>query len=329
MTAQPTYDVTVMPDPFRPGHYVNAIRRSWLLGRERPPRRGKVKDIYDLGGHLLIFHTDRISAFDVVFNDLIPYKGVYLNLLSAYWFKKSAHVFPNHLVNEVDERTIKVIKAERIDIEWIIRGYLYGSAWRAYAKGRRIISGVKLPSGLSLAEELPEPILTPTTKSDQGHDKEISKAEAISHGLVSKEEWSVIEEACFKLYEFYSYEAKKAGIIIPDVKLEFGRYEGYIIQIDEPPTHDSARLWSLKYYEPGRPQEGHCLDKEFLRAYLLKIGYNGEGPPPRLSWPVIQQIALRVRSAYEVLTGLKRIDELPLKGLDEVLKEGIGDEWSS
>ncbi len=315
-----TFEVEVLPDPFNPGRSVEAIRRSWLFGRNREPRRGKVRDIYELNGHLLLFHTDRISAFDLTFEDLIPYKGIYLNLLSVYWFNKSKKIFPNHLVEKVDDRTIKVIKAERIDIEWIVRGYLYGSAWKAYSRGIREISGIKLPNGLRLAEQLPEPILTPTTKSEHSHDREICKSEAISMGLISRDEWKVLEEACYKLYEFYCSEAKKVGIIIPDVKLEFGRVNGMLIQIDEPPTHDSARMWSIKYYSPGKYQEAHCLDKEFLRAYLTRIGFKGEKHPPKLPRLLVEQIAIRVRGCYEVLTGKKSIDELNLMSLDELFQ---------
>jgi len=314
------YEYEIVDDPFIEGGYAKAIRYSWLFGREVEPRRGKVRDIYYLGDHLLLFHTDRISAFDVVMKDLIPYKGIFLTLLSAYWFSKTRKICPNHFVEQLNERTLKVVRAERINIEWIIRGYLYGSAWRAYRKGIREISGVKLPNGLQLAEELPEPILTPTTKSEKGHDREISKDEAIAMGLVTREEWNEIEETCFKLYEFYQKEARKVGLIIADVKLEFGRYNGTIIQIDEPPTHDSARIWLEKYYEPGRTQERYCLDKEFLREYLRRIGYNGEGEPPRLPKNVIKQVALRVKGAYEVLVGLKSADEIDVMGLDEVLK---------
>jgi len=315
------FEAALMPDPFHSDRYVDVIRNSWLFGRSRLPRRGKVRDVYDFDSYLILFHTDRVSAFDVVFEDLIPFKGVYLNLLSVYWLKKSKHVFPNHLVEQIDERIIRVVKADRIDIEWIVRGYLYGSAWRSYSRGVRVISGVKLPNGLRLAERLPEPILTPTTKSEHGHDVEISREEAISRGLVSRDEWNVLEEACFKLYEFYNFEAKKHGIIIPDVKFEFGRYKGDLLQIDEPPTHDSARLWSLRHYSPGRYQENHCLDKEFLRAYLIRIGFRGDGPPPKLPLPLIEQIALRVKGSYEVLTGCKSIDDLNLKSLDELMQE--------
>ncbi len=287
------YEAEPMPDPFREEGEALAIRRS--RRENRLLRRGKVKDIYVEDGHLLLVHTDRVSTFDVVLNTLIPYKGVYLCLLSAYWFRKSASIFPNHFMEQIGERILRVVRAERTDIEWIVRGYLYGSAWRAYSRGLRVISGVRLPEGLTLAEKLPEPILTPTTKSDSGHDEEVSKEETVSRGLVSRDEWSELEEACFKLYEFYTYEALKAGVIIADVKLEFGRFKGGLIQIDEPPTHDSARIWSAKYYRPGRRQESFCLDKEFLRTYLARTWDRRGGQPPTLPWPVIRQVALRVR----------------------------------
>ena len=314
------YDYEIVRDPFIKGGYTKAIRASRLFGSKKSPRRGKVRDVYDLGDELLLFHTDRISAFDRVLNSLIPYKGVFLTLLSTYWFVKSKHIYPNHFLEQVNERTIRVLKAQRIDIEWVIRGYLYGSAWRAYSKGIRTISGVKLPNGLQLAEELPEPILTPTTKSEHGHDKEITKKEIIANGILTPDEWNEIEEACFRLYEFYQSEARKVGLIIADLKLEFGRYKGNIIQIDEPPTHDSARIWIAKYYEPGKTQEEYCLDKEFLRRYLRLIGYTGEGEPPSIPWPIVKQVAIRVKGAYEVLAGLRRAEDIELTGLKEAIK---------
>ena len=314
------FETVEMPDPFGVGRYVNGVRNSFPTGLDIRFRRGKVRDVYDLGSTLLLFHTDRISAFDTVFREVIPFKGIYLNLLSVYWFEKSGNVFPNHLIRMVDDRSIEVAKTERIDIEWIVRGYLYGSAWRMYKKGVRIISGVRLPNGLDLGEKLSEPILTPTTKSEHGHDIEISREEAVSRKLVDAREWTELEEACFNLYNFYSKEAMKRKIIVADVKFEFGRYKEGLIQIDEAPTHDSARLWPLKYYSPGKFQEAHCLDKEFLRSYLLNIGYKGNGFPPQLPWPLIRQIALRVRGAYEVLTGKKTVDELNLMDLDKLFE---------
>ncbi len=162
-------------------------------------RRGKVRDIYDEGDELLIVATDRISAFDRIMTRGIPNKGIALTKLSEFWFLKTRHIFKNHLISKYGDRALRVKKAQRIDIEWIARGYLYGSAWRAYSKGVKEVSGVKLPSGLRLAEELPEIILTPTTKSDEGHDQELSREEAIKRRLVNKDDWNELQEATFKL----------------------------------------------------------------------------------------------------------------------------------
>ena len=181
-------------------------------------RRGKVRDVYDEGDELLIVATDRISAFDRIMPLGIEGKGVALTSLSEFWFLKTNHIYKNHLIARFDERTLRVKKAQRIDIEWIVRAYLYGSAWRTYSKGAREISGIKLPGGLQLAEELPEIILTPTTKSDEGHDAELSKDEALQRNLVTLDEWNELEEATYRLFEYYKREAWLKGIIIPDFK---------------------------------------------------------------------------------------------------------------
>lgn len=280
-----------------------------------------MRDLYDLGDKLLIVSTDRISAFDVVMPNGIPNKGEALNRLSAYWFEKTKQVFPNHYLECPDSRSMKVLKTERIDLEWVARAHLYGSAWRAYKEGRRTISGVKLPSGLRLAEELPETVLTPTTKAESGHDLEITKKEAIESKLLTAEEWETIEEATFKLFEFYRKEAGLRGIIIPDFKLEYGRLKGELIQIDEPPTHDSARFWAKKYYRVGEQQEGHALDKEFLREYLMRVGFTGEGKAPTLPLPVVDEISKRCTGAYEVLTGKSTIESLNLRTVDQLIAE--------
>ncbi|MCQ5341111.1 MAG: phosphoribosylaminoimidazolesuccinocarboxamide synthase [Candidatus Methanomethylicia archaeon] len=283
-------------------------------------RRGKVKDVYDLGDELLIFYTDRVSAFDVVLPSLIPNKGESLLKLTVYWMEKSKKIIPNHLISVINNRTIKVRKAKRIDIEWIIRKYLYGSLWREYQEGKREIYGIKLPSGLRKAEELPHPILTPTTKTDIGHDVPITKKEAIEKNIIDKDTWDFLEEISLKLYEFYEGEAKYRGLIIPDVKLEFGYVGDEIIQIDEPPTHDSARIWALKYYRIGESQEKYCLDKEFLRECLRRMGFNGEGEPPILSPIIINEVRKRCIGAYEVLAKGKNIDELNLLSVDDIFK---------
>jgi len=309
-----------VPDPLGPGE-VEVVRASNVYGDERPPRRGKVRDVYDLGDELLILTTDRISAFDVVYPTLIPHKGRSLHALSEYWFKETKDVIPNHFLESVDDRSMRVLKAERIDVEWVCRAYLYGSAWRAYRDGARSVSGVELPDGLVMAEELPEVIITPTTKSESGHDEEISKAQAIDEGLVTADEWSELEESTFKLFEFYRSTARSRGFIIPDFKLEFGRRDGRLIQIDEPPTHDSARYWAEAFYEPGRGQEATCLDKEFLRECLRRMGYTGDGPPPVIPTPVVREVSKRCVASYQVISGQKTLADFDLKNVDEVWEE--------
>ena len=284
-------------------------------------RRGKVRDVYDEGDELLFVATDRISAFDRVMSRGIPGKGVALTNLSEFWFIKTRHIFKNHFVSKYDERSLRVKRAERLDIEWITRAYLYGSAWRQYLRGTHEISGIALPSGLQLAEELPEIILTPTTKSDEGHDEELSKEQAISKGLVDHDEWKELEEATFRLFEYYKREASLKGIIIPDFKLEFGRLGDELIQIDEPPTHDSARFWSKERYRIGEKQEKHCLDKEFLRDFLMRKGFSGEGEIPELPDLVVDQISRRCTGAYEVLSGRVDLGSLRLLSVDEVIEE--------
>jgi phosphoribosylaminoimidazole-succinocarboxamide synthase len=309
-----------VPDPLGPGE-VEVVKASNVYGDERPPRRGKVRDVYDLGDEMLILTTDRISAFDVVYPTLIPHKGRSLHALSEYWFRETKDVIPNHFLESVDDRSMRVLKAERIDVEWVCRAYLYGSAWRAYRDGARSVSGVELPDGLVMAEELPEVIITPTTKSESGHDEEISKAQAIEEGLVTADEWTELEESTYKLFEFYRSTAKSRGFIIPDFKLEFGRRDGRLIQIDEPPTHDSARYWAEAFYETGRGQEATCLDKEFLRECLRRMGYTGDGPPPEIPTPVVREVSKRCVASYQVISGQKTLADFDLKNVDEVWEE--------
>jgi phosphoribosylaminoimidazole-succinocarboxamide synthase len=285
-------------------------------------RRGKVRDVYDEGDELLIVATDRISAFDRIMPNGIEGKGVSLTKLSEFWFLKTEHIFKNHYLGKYNERTLRVRKAHRIDIEWIVRAYLYGSAWRAYTRGARKISGIELPGGLQLAEELPEIILTPTTKSEHGHDEALSKEDALNQRLVTLDEWNELQEATYRLYEYYKKEAGIKGIIIPDFKLEFGRLKDDLIQIDEPPTHDSARFWAKQYYVVGERQEKHCLDKEFLRDYLLRKGFSGDGEIPILPELLLDQISLRCRGALEVLSGVKKVDSLGLLSVDDVTASG-------
>jgi phosphoribosylaminoimidazole-succinocarboxamide synthase len=300
---------------------VEVLRASDMFNGDPEPRRGKVRDVYDMSDHMYIVTSDRISAFDVVYPTLIPHKGTSLHALSLFWFDETEDIIKNHLLETVDDRTIKVIKADRVDVEWVCRAYLYGSAWRAYDKGARTISGVDVPDGLVMAEELPEVILTPTTKEDGGHDLEISKSEAIAAGLSTRDEWDLLEETTYKLFERYQAVSRKHGMIIPDFKLEFGRVGDEYIQIDEPPTHDSARYWAEQFYEPGKPQEAHCLDKEFLRSYLRKIGYMGDGPPPTIPLPVVREVSKRCIASFKVLSAQAKLKDFDLKTVDQVMEE--------
>ena len=285
--------------------------------------KGKVREVYDLENKLLINSSDRISAFDVNSVTEIEGKGMSLNLLSVWWFNQTNKIFPNHFIDAPDITMMLVKKARRIDIEWIIRGFLYGSMYREYKKGKREFYGHKLPNGLQLAEELPEVLFTPTTKSEVGHDMPITKEESIKIGLVTKEEWETLEEATFKLYEYYTKVANQKGFIIPDFKLEFGRNNGNLIHIDESPNHDSARIWIKKYYQIGKRQEAWCADKEFYRQFLLDSKIDPKNPPnplPEIPPRCIEEIQKRL-SAYEVFTGSKNIDSLQLKNLEDVEKE--------
>ena len=312
-------EVQIVDDPLSRGK-VEVMRYSDAV-KGVEPRRGKVRDVYDLGKEMLIVTTDRISAYDVVFPTLIPHKGESINRLSEFWFNKTMTVIPNHFIKVEDGRSMRVRKADRIDIEFVCRAYLYGSAWRAYKEGARTVSGIKLPDGLELAEKLPEVILTPTTKAEAGHDMEISGIEAIAQKLVNRYEWAELEEVTFKLFAIYQSHAKSRGFIIPDFKLEFGRLNGELIQIDEPPSHDSARFWAEKFYEQGKPQEAHCLDKEFLRAYLREVGYMGDGPAPEIPAPVVKQVSMRCVASYQVLSGKKKLSDYELKNVEQVMRE--------
>ncbi len=261
-------------------------------------KRGKVRDIYSAGENLLIVSTDRLSAFDVVLTDGIPLKGEALNRLSVHWFRETEDIIPNHLVDTVDQRTVLVVKAEPIKVEFIVRGYLFGSAWGNYVRGEPI-SGVRLPPGMRKAERLEEPVLTPTTKEESGHDLETDMrgvAEIVGRGLLDE-----IEDVCLKIYGRASTEAEKKGVIIADTKLEFGLIEGNLILIDELLTPDSSRFWSKEIYNPG--EDPLSFDKQYVRDYLVSVGWNKEPPPPRLPPNVVLETSKRYVEAYERLTG--------------------------
>ena len=261
-------------------------------------KRGKVRDIYDLGDRLIIVSTDRISAFDCVLPDGIPYKGEALNRLSLHWFSRMKEVIPNHILDVVDPRTVLVKKAEPIKVEFVVRGYLYGSGWEKYKAGKEVC-GVKLPSGLRKAEKLPEPILTPTTKAEVGHDIELTSKDVIK--MIGKQRFEEIEDASLRFYESASSEAESKGIIVADTKFEFGTDDGDVLLIDEVLTPDSSRFWPRDRYEVGRNQPS--FDKQYVRDYLISINWDKQPPAPFLPHHVINETSRKYIEAYERLTG--------------------------
>jgi phosphoribosylaminoimidazole-succinocarboxamide synthase len=284
--------------------------------------KGKVRDTYDLGNLLLIVATDRISAFDVVLPCGIPKKGRVLNQLSAFWFEQTKDLVPNHLVealydvNRLDDylppekrfdypdylagRSMVVKKVKRLPVECVVRGYLSGSAWEEY-KQSGIISGLKLAKGLKQSQELPQPLFTPTTKAESGHDQPLSMKEV--ERLVGK---TIAEEMKQKSLAVYSYAqgyALARGIIIADTKFEFGLEGDQLILIDELLTPDSSRIWETKLYKVGQSQPSY--DKQPVRDWLSESGWNKEPPAPMLPPKVIEATSRRYQQAYEMLTGKK------------------------
>jgi len=281
-----------------------------------PPRRGKVRDIYETDEHLLIVATDRVSAFDVVLPDGIPGKGRVLTRLSRFWFAYLKAVVPNHLVSvEVDDfppacqpyremlsgRAMLVTKAKPLPVECIVRGYLAGSGWQEY-RATRTICGIALPPGLRESERLPEPLFTPSTKAPAGtHDENISFA-AVEQ-LVGRELAAQIRDLSLALYRAAHAFAHTKGFLLADTKFEFGLREGHLLLIDEAFTPDSSRFWRAEVYQPGAPQESY--DKQLIRNYLISLGWNRRPPAPHLPPVLIAQAAARYQEICAHLTGEK------------------------
>jgi len=263
-------------------------------------KKGKVRDIYDMGERLLIVSTDRISAFDVVLPNGIPRKGEALNRLSAYWFGETKDIVPNHIIEIVDPRSVLVKKTEPVKVEFVVRGYLYGAAWESY-QNRKPICGVYLPKDLKKAEKLAEPILTPTTKAEIGHDMEMTNKQVVKK--IGKDLAKEIGDICLKIYERTSKKAEANGIIVADTKMEFGLLGDELMLIDELLTPDSSRFWPKDKYEIGKDQPS--FDKQYLRDYLMSIGWNRQPPAPELPEHVILETSKRYIEAYERLTGRK------------------------
>ena len=283
-------------------------------------RRGKVRDVYAAGDSLLLVTTDRISAFDVVMDQTIPYKGAVLTQLTAWWLKQLANRVPNHLISaDTDEiirrvpelapyapqlagRTMLCVHADVVPIECVIRGYISGSAWKEY-RALGTLAGEPLPAGYVESDRLDPPIFSPATKAESGHDENITIAQVRSE--VGEETAAELERLARTIYEFGRDTAAAHGIIVADTKFEFGWYNGALILIDEVLTPDSSRFWSKADYAPGRGQAS--FDKQPLRDWLdgeRKAGrWNGEAPPPTLPQAVIDATSVRYREAYRRITG--------------------------
>ncbi|MBD3234718.1 MAG: phosphoribosylaminoimidazolesuccinocarboxamide synthase [candidate division Zixibacteria bacterium] len=280
-------------------------------------RKGKVRDIYDLGDELLFIVTDRISAHDVIMNQGIPGKGEMLNKISEFWFNYLRDVVPNHVITadfesypeelrkypQISGRSMIVKKVERIDVECVVRGYISGSGWKQYKNSEPVddkidLYGNKIPTGLVESDKLPQPIFTPATKADDGHDENIPLERF--YDIVGSQLGDQIIEVSLRLYKTAYDYAYTRGLIIADTKFEFGLDNGQLILIDEVLTPDSSRFWSVEKYQPGRGQDS--FDKQYLRDYLSGIDWNKEPPPPDLPEEVIENTARKYREAFNLLT---------------------------
>ena len=271
---------------------------------------GKVRDVYNINDDLMVMvATDRISAFDVVLPEGIPYKGQVLNQIAEFFLDSTKDIVPNWKIAVPDPMVTVGLCCEPLKIEMIVRGYIAGSAWRDYAAGAREICGVKLPEGLKENQKLPTPILTPTTKADAGHDQNISRDEIIAQGIVPEEVYSQVEKYALALFERGTEIAAQQGLILVDTKYEFGLKDGKVILIDEIHTPDSSRYFYAEGYEErlAKGEEQRQLSKEFVRKWLIANGFMGKAGQqvPEMTPEYCNEVSLRYIELYEHITGRK------------------------
>lgn len=279
------------------------------------PRKGKVRDIYDLDGSLLIVATDRLSAFDVVLPTGIEDKGKVLNRLSLFWFEQVKDMIPNHIIEtdverypeklkryseDLRDRSMLVKKAKVLPVECVVRGYLAGSGWAEYQKSGTVC-GIGLPPGLKESSKLERPIFTPSTKAEEGHDLNISFEEAVR--IIGDDYARRLRDSSIAIYEKARDLAEKRGIIVADTKFEFGVIEGNVVLIDEVLTPDSSRFWSIKDYAPGKSQDSY--DKQIVRDYLNTLDWGKTYPGPELPHEIAKKTSERYKEIYSILTGEK------------------------
>lgn len=271
---------------------------------------GKVRDVYNINDDILVMiATDRISAFDVILPKGIPYKGEVLNRIAAKFLDATADIVPNWKIATPDPMVTAGLRCEGFKVEMIIRGYLTGSAWRDYKEGNRVLCGVKLPDGMRENQKFPTPIITPTTKADEGHDENISKEEIIAKGIVDKEDYELMEKYTYALFERGSKMAEEKGLILVDTKYEFGKRDGKVYLIDEIHTPDSSRYFYADGYqerfEAGMPQKQ--LSKEFVRQWLIENGFMGKAGQqvPEMTDEYVMSVSDRYIELFENITGDK------------------------
>ena len=311
---------------------MNALTRTdFNLPGQVSVYHGKVRDVYDIDGDLLVMvATDRISAFDVILPKGIPFKGQCLNQIAASFLDATADIVPNWKLATPDPMVTVGLRAEGFRVEMIIRGYLTGSAWREYKNGCREICGVRLPEGMRENERFPEPIITPTTKADEGHDENISKEEIIAQGIVSKEDYEQMEQYTRALFQRGSEIAAKMGLILVDTKYEFGKRDGKVILIDEIHTPDSSRYFYAEGYEEkfekGEPQKQ--LSKEFVRQWLIEHDFmNRPGDVmPEITDEYAQSVSDRYIELYEHITGTKFVPADSVGDIQQRIERNVT-EW--
>lgn len=284
------------------------VKTDFHFPRQKSVYHGKVRDVYNIGDELLVMvATDRISAFDVILPEGIPYKGQVLNQIAAKFLDATADIVPNWKLATPDPMVTVGLQCEGFRVEMIIRGYLTGSAWRDYKDGCRLLCGVKLPEGMKENQKFPEPIVTPTTKADAGHDENISKEEIIAQGLVSREDYELMEKYTKALFERGSKMAAEKGLILVDTKYEFGKRDGRVYLIDEIHTPDSSRYFYADGFEErfakGEPQKQ--LSKEFVRQWLIEHDFMGKAGQkvPEMTEAYVRSVSERYIELYEHITG--------------------------
>ena len=265
------------------------------------PRRGKVREIYEQENYLTLVASDRVSVFDRILPEPLQDKGMVLTKLSMFWFEQTQDIIQNHILAHPDPNVLIVKKCRPIMAEVIVRGFLAGSLWRDYQSGKRKKCGISLPEGLKQYDPLPEIIVTPTTKNPGGHDEDITKEELIQNGIITKDLWEQIESAAKKLYHRGQEVLKTKGLTLVDTKYEFGLDDNQrLTLIDEIHTPDSSRFWFQQDYEK---KEVKFPDKEFLREWLRKNGFTGEGPIPSIPYEIKEKVREGYRHVYEIITG--------------------------